>query len=270
YIQDEIRLTDRLTVNAGIRRDYYHQTGAQLNPRAAVIYKLTDTAAVKLLAGRAFRAPSSYELYYQDSGNTAKANPNLQPETIKTYEAVFENRFSEHWMATFSVFHYQMNDLIDQTIDPDDNLMQYRNISQVTADGYEAALIGKWQNGLQTRASLASAATLDKSTRSKLANSPAHLVNFGLIYPLLEEKLFAGLDIKYISKRKTLSGGHTDDAVITNLTLTYDNVLNNLDMQLGLYNLFDVKYEHPGFIEHLQDTIEQDGRTFGIKLTYRF
>ncbi len=270
YIQDEIRLTDRLTVNAGIRRDYYDQTGAQLNPRAAVIYQLTDTATVKLMAGRAFRAPSVYELYYQDNGNTAKANPNLQPETIKTYEAVFENRFSEKWRGTFSAFHYQVNDLIDQTIDPDDGLSQFRNLSQVTADGYEAALIGKWENGLQTRSSYASVRTLDKANRSSLANSPAHLVNFNLIYPLLENKLFAGLDIKYTSKRKTLSGGHTDDAVITNLTLTYDNILKNLDFQIGLYNLLDVNYEHPGFTEHLQDKIEQDGRTFGVKLTYRF
>ncbi|HPC65529.1 MAG TPA: TonB-dependent receptor, partial [Anaerohalosphaeraceae bacterium] len=111
---------------------------------------------------------------------------------------------------------------------------------------------------------------LDKANRSSLANSPAHLVNFNLIYPLLENKLFAGLDIKYTSKRKTLSGGHTDDAVITNLTLTYDNILKNLDFQIGLYNLLDVNYEHPGFTEHLQDKIEQDGRTFGVKLTYRF
>ena len=48
------------------------------------------------------------------------------------------------------------------------------------------------------------------------------------------------------------------------------DMLKNLDVQLGLYNLFDVAYEHPGFIEHQQDMLEQDGRTFAVKLTYRF
>jgi outer membrane receptor protein involved in Fe transport len=43
-----------------------------------------------------------------------------------------------------------------------------------------------------------------------------------------------------------------------------------MDLQLGLYNLFDVEYDHPGFGEHTQDVLEQNGRTFGLKMTYRF
>jgi len=32
----------------------------------------------------------------------------------------------------------------------------------------------------------------------------------------------------------------------------------------------DVEYDYPAFGEHTQDEIEQDGRMFRIKLTYRF
>ena len=47
-------------------------------------------------------------------------------------------------------------------------------------------------------------------------------------------------------------------------------VRQRLEIAAGLYNLFDVDYAYPGSGEHVQDQIEQDGRTFRIKLTYRF
>jgi len=43
-----------------------------------------------------------------------------------------------------------------------------------------------------------------------------------------------------------------------------------MEVAASVYNLFDVDYAFPGFGEHAQDTIEQDGRTFRIGLTYRF
>jgi hypothetical protein len=39
---------------------------------------------------------------------------------------------------------------------------------------------------------------------------------------------------------------------------------------VGIFNLFDEEYGHPGFAEHVQDIIEQDGRSVGARLTYRF
>jgi outer membrane receptor for ferrienterochelin and colicins len=270
YVQDEFKLTDNLTLNAGVRRDYYDATGSSVNPRAALVYQLTEQSTLKFMAGKAFRAPSVYELYYHDGYYTTKPAMTLEPETIKTYEVVYENRFSKHWKGTVSGFYYQMEDLIDQVEDPGDGLMQYQNISEVTANGFEAGVEGNWENGLRGRLSYACVQTLDKSTRSELANSPGHLINFSVIYPLVKDRLFAGIDNKYTSKRRTLDNDKTNDAIVTNLTLTYANALKNLDMQLGLYNLFDIRYYHPGFIEHQQDMFEQDGRTFGGKMTYRF
>lgn len=266
YIQDEYQLTDDLSFNVGVRRDYYDASGATVNPRAALVYQLSEESTLKFLAGTAFRAPSAYELYYDD--DYSKPNPNLDPETIETYEVVYENRFSDHWKATFSGFYYKIEDLIDQV--QDGPLMQYQNISEVTANGAEVGLEGQFDSGLRGRLSYACVQTLDKSTRSELMNSPGHIVNFNLIYPLLPERLFAGIDSKYVSARKTVNDNWTDDSLVTNLTLTYVNALKNLDLQLGLYNLFDVSYDHPGFIEHEQDMIEQDGRTFAVKMTYRF
>ena len=48
------------------------------------------------------------------------------------------------------------------------------------------------------------------------------------------------------------------------------SVSKQLEISAGLYNLFDVEYAYPAFAEHAQEVIEQDGRMFRIKLTYRF
>jgi iron complex outermembrane receptor protein len=181
FIQDEIFLTDKLIVYAGVRRDEYDLMGSTINPRGAVIYKLTDATTLKLLAGRAFRSPSFYELYYNDGNITMKANPQLDPETIKTYEAVLESNFNKNLRGTASVFYYELNDLINQTTDPGDGLLVFENLSQVTASGFELAVEGKWASGLRGRLGYAYVATNDETTHSRLANSPENMVNFNLI-----------------------------------------------------------------------------------------
>jgi outer membrane receptor protein involved in Fe transport len=268
YVQDEFRLWDNLTLFAGLRRDYYDSIGETINPRAGLVYNPCEDTAIKLLFGRAFRAPSVYELYYED-GSTTKANPSLKPETIKTYEAVLEKNFNKNLRGSISGYYYKMQDLIDQTTDAD-GWIYFDNLNEVTATGIETALDAKWDNGVRGRVAYSHVQTLDKTTRLPLANSPEHMINFNLILPLIKDTLFAGIEAKYTSKRRTLAGRHTDDAVLTNLTLTYDNVVKRLELQVGIFNLFDEKYGYPGFAEHAQDIIDQDGRTIGLKLTYRF
>ena len=44
----------------------------------------------------------------------------------------------------------------------------------------------------------------------------------------------------------------------------------HLDVSAGIYNLFDTRYAFPGGPEHVQEALPQNGRTFRVKLTYRF
>jgi len=39
---------------------------------------------------------------------------------------------------------------------------------------------------------------------------------------------------------------------------------------VGIYNLLDVSYEQPGFDGGWRSAVEQEGRSFRAKLTYRF
>jgi iron complex outermembrane receptor protein len=90
------------------------------------------------------------------------------------------------------------------------------------------------------------------------------------IFPIIKEKLFLGLEEQYTSTRNTLFGGSVDEYFLTNLTLFGKNLVKGWDISAGVYNLFDRKYDDPGAEEHIQAAIEQDGRTYRLKVTYSF
>jgi iron complex outermembrane receptor protein len=54
------------------------------------------------------------------------------------------------------------------------------------------------------------------------------------------------------------------------LTLLSREVVKGLELSASIYNLFDREYADPVSDDFTQDTIEQDGRTFRVKATYRF
>ena len=55
-----------------------------------------------------------------------------------------------------------------------------------------------------------------------------------------------------------------------NFTLFSREVVRGLEASLSLYNLLDERYRDPVSPNFTQTSIEQDGRTFRFKLTYRF
>ncbi|MEN6575156.1 MAG: TonB-dependent receptor [Phycisphaerales bacterium] len=270
YVQDEMRLLEKLTFVGGVRHDEYRTFGGSTNPRLGLIYDFFDQTTLKLLYGRAFRAPSAYELYYQDGGQSQQAPDDLEPETIQTYEAIVERQLNRNLLATAGGFYYVMEDLIDQYLDPADGLLVFRNLGEVQAEGIELALRGRWEGGLQSRVSYSYVEARDETADEALANSPEHLVKLGLIKPVVPERLFAGLEVLYDSKAKTLAGDYANDFTLTNLTLTYVSASKRLEIAASVYNLFDVEYAFPGSGGNAQDAIEQDGRTFRVGLTYRF
>ena len=104
----------------------------------------------------------------------------------------------------------------------------------------------------------------------RFPNSARHLVKLNLLFPLIEEKVFLGVEEQYTSRKNTLSGSQTGDFFITNVTLFSRNLLKNLELSGSVYNLFNSKYFVPASGEHLLNSIEQDGRTFRVKATLRF
>jgi len=294
YLQDEWRMADDLTVNAGLRWDYYEGVGGTTNPRVAVIKNLSDATTLKLLYGTAFRAPTAHELYYQDEALEQEPALDLKSETIETYEAVLEHYFDRSMRGSVSLYHYKLLDFINQRSlegwPP--GLMTWENAGKVEATGVELGLEKNWKNGMRGRFSYSFARTKyyevqwgsdsdedEPTDRTTLPNSPQHMVKGNLIIPLIKDKLFAGLEAQYYSRRSVLStvpefdrsrGRFLKGYIVTNLTLTWKDVVKNLELAFAVRNLFDEKYYHPAWGDNEMSAIEQDGRTFLLTARYRF
>lgn len=268
YLQDEWTITDHLVLVAGVRHDQYSTFGGTTNPRVGLISTWNKTT-VKLLYGQAFRAPNPYEQFYV-TGTVFKANSNIKPERIKTYELVVEQYLGNHLRALGSLYQYNISGLISQTTDPADGLLFYNNVDDITARGAEFTVEGKWPSGLEGRASYAIQTTRNDQLDQMLTNSPQHLVKTNLIVPVVGDKLFAGFEGRYTSSRLTLAGHNTSPFYILNLSLFSRRMVKGWELSAHINNLADQKYGYPGAGEHRQDVIDQDGRTFWVKLKYHF
>ena len=261
YVQDELAVTKNLTLNLGVRRDQYETFGGSTNPRAAIIYHPAEQTTLKLLYGSAFRAPTVYELHYG-----SHANPDLNPEAISTYEIVLEQYTHGSLRLAGSAFLYRISDLV--SVDTSTGL--FENLDHVRAQGIELELEKRFKSGFRLRCSSSLQGARDAVTDQPLTNSPSHLGKLNADFPIRGERLSAGVEVQYTSRRLTLAGDHAPGYAVANLTFLSRQITKGLDLSASVYNLFDTRYADPGSEHHIQDTIEQDGRNFMLKLTWGF
>ncbi len=271
FAQGEIAVLDRLTLVVGGRYDHYSEFGDTLNPRAALIYRPMDTMSLKLLYGHAYRAPSVFERDYVNPDS--KANPDLKAERIQTLEGVYEHYLPANVRVSASGFWTRAKGLATQTTDPSDGKLVYSNADDAETKGIELESEYRPAGGWLARASYTLQRTEDSNTGTRVSNSPMHLVKGSLIAPLWRQQLFAGAEVQYTSTTKTIPDReteHADPYVIANLTLTARDFVKGLEVQGSIYNLFDERYAYPASDEYRSDVLPQDGRTFRLKLVFRY
>jgi iron complex outermembrane receptor protein len=262
-------LTENLQLTLGIRRDQYSTVGSSTTPRGAIVFNPFKSSTLKLLYGEAFRAPNVNEVNYQSPAAGYKANPHLLPEKIRTLEAIWEQRLSDELFGSASLHDYEVKDLVDQSIDPTDSVKQFRNISTVRAKGFELELDARLQIGLRGYANYAYQYVTDAGTKSKLTNSPSHLLKLGLAYSV-SKYIRAAVEMQYESERITVYGTTTNPYLLTNVNLSGETWLDFLKWSILGRNLLNVTYKTPGGFEHAQPSITQDGRNLTVKLEYKF
>lgn len=264
YIQDEHQVLENLSLTLGVRYDRYSDRGKFFSPRAALVYNPSRRTTLKLLYGRAFRAPNIYELYYESPGE-AKSNPFLNEEKINTFETIIEQKLSDHIFGVLSFYRYEMRDLIEQEFDFTDELLQFRNIEKVRGNGIEFGLNAYFKNGFLWYINGAVQDAKNVLLAEKISNSPMYIFKMGLSVPALKY-FFISLEAFYESKRLTLHGSWTNPFLLANLHLCSRTLSDFCKFSLQIRNLFDVEYSTPAGYEHIQHALIQGGRTFTLQL----
>lgn len=265
----EVHLTDRLIFNGGLRFDHSRWLSGNWTPRAALIYRIGEGSALKLLHGNAYRAPTNFERYYNDGNRTQKANVGLVPERISTTEVLLEKVLSPRLKWTSSVYRYQANRLIELAPDALDSLLQYNNSGAVRGEGIEMELeleLGRVSGRASYTLQRAESAIDD----AVLSNSPRHLGVATLWMPLASSRARLGLELRGMSSRLSPRNDVVAGHAVVNVVLSSARRLRGVDVSLGAFNLFDSAYNDPVGEEHLQRAILQDGRTVRLSVGYAF
>jgi iron complex outermembrane receptor protein len=207
------------------------------------------------------------ENFYESTVN--KRNPNLGPETIRSYELVYEQQLNQNWRTTASLFYNDIKDLIGYREDLNDGLFYFDNLDAVVAKGAEFEVEGRWASGLLGRASYTFTQTEDDATGERLNNSPEHLGKVSLSLPLWQGQIFASMELQAMSERDTVQGNRVGAVWLANITLFSRELVKGLELSATVYNLFNQRYRDPAADDFTQDSIRQDGRGFRVKLTYR-
>ena len=203
FAQDEWRVTDTLTATLGLRVDHDNYTGTSSSPRAGLIWQATPATTVKVLYGRAHRAPNAYERDYGDA-KAQVANPSLQGETVNAWEAVLDHRFDHGLAVRASLYRWTTQDLIKLGIEPLSGLAQYRSGGSLRSQGLELSADKVWASGARLRGSV-SLQDVDNPQGGRLPNSPQALGKLNLSVPLAWGWQ-AGYEFQYDSKRMSLAG----------------------------------------------------------------
>lgn len=120
FLEDNILVTDQLTVTPGLRADFHSNFGANLSPSLNASYALTDEITVKAGIARAFKAPNLFQLspdyYYNTMGMGCPAwnpggpcqvvgNPDLDPEISVNKEIGIAYANADGLAASLTYYH---------------------------------------------------------------------------------------------------------------------------------------------------------------------
>lgn len=118
---------ERFNTELGLRHEKNQQFGSANTFSAALGYQLDTRNELILSYAEGFRAPTFNDLYWPGGGN-----PDLQPETSKSYELQWRSQVAERTALQASVYRTDLRDAI--------NGWPAENLDKARINGFEASL----------------------------------------------------------------------------------------------------------------------------------
>ncbi len=277
----ESSLTDWFRFSGGARVDAYTTFGAVFVPRVGLIFRPHAGGVLKVMGGRAFRAPSVNEQVYNDGGLTqaAATDPSrgleLGPESTIQGEVEYSVRFKEDWVFLAAGHASRIQDIITSVEDtPGSDVVRYANSDdRVLAIGGDVEVRRELRQGymVTVMAGYQRAQYLG-GDGERLVNSPEILASAKGVAPLLQDLVSGAVRVTLEAPRRIslASDETTPTAVVADLVLTGRAPRFGINYALGLYNIADWRQEVPVADYFLSTTHVQRGRTVLADVTVTY
>lgn len=300
FAQAHIPLGKAWAIELGARYDDFQtksdnlnikKTDSELSPSAALIWQTTEWLKMTLRHDRAFRAPSSEELYTSGTHfciggpfgcNDFISNPDLDPEKAANTELLAKMNFNnllgdDRLQIDASVFENKVDDFIEQVVTSptvtfgpfgpvfDAGSTTWRNVDEAKIKGYEVAADYRMQE-LQLRLSYGQVRGEDDKTHQDLSNIPADTFSSDLSYAFMNKQLIAGVRVSHASNQsRTPDTRLYDSYTIGDLYATWQpQSLEGIKVGLTINNVSDKHYRRA--FEELHEA----GREVLVSMRYSF
>lgn len=215
-------------------------------------FDLTDSTRITAGTGRAFRAPSSLDLY------GFGGNPDLDPEISRNWEAALVHRFGRAQEVRVGGFRNEIDDLIEFVFtDPDNFVGENRNVEEARIEGVELAW--RFQGdawGLRTEMTFQDAK--DRTTGDRLLRRADRILTIAATRRLGPHDV--GLNILATDDRVDFGDVRLAGYVLANLTSRF-RLNDHWQVKATVENLLDQDYS-------LADGYRSAGRGFYASLAY--
>jgi len=275
YVQDEFAVAPSLTLHTGLRWGRQSGGAGSFHPRLGLVYWWDPATAIKLLHGTAYRPPNGYERdYIVDLPGGIVSTNALRSEKVHTTELAIEHAPAGGARMLLTAFRSKASGLVTLGDAGVPDRLMFSNAQGVQVHGIEAELEQRWQSGARLRVAYGWQRARDAASAQPLTNSPRQLLKLQWSDLLPLGSLDAGKPGHYavealaVDARSTRAGERLPAYVVTNLV--YSKRFADVDLSVGVYNLFNRRYSDPASYEIREDAIRQDGRAYRVKLTYAF
>jgi outer membrane receptor protein involved in Fe transport len=270
-----------LRFSAGVRTDVYSTFGSVVVPRAALIFKPAPGHTLKVMGGRAFRAPSAYELFYNDNGlsQVIAQDParglSLLPESSLSGEIEYSVRFLRDWVALAAAHLTSLDHILGLVPDTaGSEIVRYENgkAASLVAGG-DVEIRREWRRGTMLAASYGyqRAVTLDPAvTNPLLENAPQHLASARFVLPVFKDVASFGFRATLEAPRRI----RADSDEVTKTAVVADAAVSGFVREVGLryvigvYNFTDWRYNLPVEGTFASTTMPQNGIRFLLDLQW--
>jgi len=245
YLQDSVRVADRLFAAAGFRFDRHSRTGNALTYRVApaYIFKPTQTK-LRATIGTGFKSPSLYQLFAPGTIFGPIGNSNLKPERSLGWDAGIEQPlFGGRASASFTYFHNDFKNLIDFSV-----IQGYINIGRAETKGVEAEFSARPWEALSFSLVYTGLRARDEVQKSPLLRRPEVVFAARLSYDFLS-KWNVAFSFNYVGPRKDVDYNVWPALTVTmpahsllNGVISYEAAANT-ELFVRLDNILNERYE---------------------------
>jgi len=207
YLQDQITVNDLLFVTLGARYDNPDDFNSEVTFKATASYQLAKKSRLHTAYGTGFKAPSLFQLFGHtpnNFGSEFKGNPDLDPETSKSWEIGLEQSFWKNKVnIDLTYFRTDIEDLITTVFLPGFNSTTI-NLNDVRTHGIESSINLVASTDIDVNLNYTFTRTKNEDD-TELLRRPKHNASLDVEYRTTD-KMTLGASLLHIGSRQDIDG----------------------------------------------------------------